>query len=325
MVDTHHAPWRLCPVSMRITLQMMTPQPPMTKRILGPTQLTRWLSLSLAALMALFVFATPIEAEAKGKRARKVWQVYRVKTGDTVKKVARRLGVKSRDLRRWNRLKKRKIKGGQRLKFKGVRVSAESVGRPHSGKLIHGINLDPDGDNQGLGWSINTTRNTIWGTPETVRAIKTCGRYYRSFFPIGKTPSIPIGSISKRDGGPIGKHKSHQSGRDVDVGFVRKKAPPPGHFINTTPAQLDLYKQWVVTKCFLDNPETKMIIIERSLVRALRRYIKRIYKTRPAKLKKYLAFFPRKKGRAVILADSDHKSHMHVRFHCPKNDRRCIP
>ena len=39
---------------------------------------------------------------------------------------------------------------------------------------------------------------------ETIRAIKRCGRYYRSFFPIGKSASIPVGSISKRDGGPIG-------------------------------------------------------------------------------------------------------------------------
>ena len=235
-------------------------------------------------LMFVVGIAAPSDADAKKRRGRKVWQEYRVKPGDTVKSVARRLGVKGRSLTRWNRLKKRKIKPGQRLKFKGVRVSSESVGRPHKGRLVHGINLDPDGDNQGLGWSINTSRKTVWGTPETVRAIKRCGRYYRNFFPVGKTPSIPIGSISKRDGGPIGKHKSHQSGRDVDVGYVRKKAPPPGHFIDTSPKQLDLYKQWVVTKCFLDNPETKMIIMERSLVRALKKYIKRIYKTRKAKL-----------------------------------------
>ncbi len=276
-------------------------------------------------LMFVVGIAAPSDADAKKRRGRKVWQEYRVKPGDTVKSVARRLGVKGRSLTRWNRLKKRKIKPGQRLKFKGVRVSSESVGRPHKGRLVHGINLDPDGDNQGLGWSINTSRKTVWGTPETVRAIKRCGRYYRNFFPVGKTPSIPIGSISKRDGGPIGKHKSHQSGRDVDVGYVRKKAPPPGHFIDTSPKQLDLYKQWVVTKCFLDNPETKMIIMERSLVRALKKYIKRIYKTRKAKLNKYLAFFPGKKRRAVILPDTEHTSHMHVRFHCPKNDRRCIP
>lgn len=286
----------------------------------------RWLAYAVALLMALGTFMAPGLAEAKRKKGKKVWQVYRVKQGDSVGSIAKRLGVKTRNLRRWNRLKKkRKLKLGQKLKFKGVRVSTESVGRPNKGKLIHGINLDPDGDNQGLGWSVNASRSTIWGTPETIRAIKRCGRYYRSFFPIGKSASIPVGSISKRDGGPIGKHKSHQSGRDVDIGFIRKKPPPPGIFVNTSAKQLDLYKQWVVTKCFLDNPETKMIIIERSLVRALRRYIKRIYKTRPAKLKKYLAFFPRKKGRAVILPDNDHKSHMHVRFHCPKNDRRCIP
>jgi murein endopeptidase len=85
---------------------------------------------------------------------------------------------------------------------------------------------------------------------------------------------------------------------------------------------MNLYAQWVIIKCFLDDPLTQKIFIERSRVKALKRYVKRIYKKRPAKLKTYLKFFPGGKKR-VISSDQVHKSHMHVRIHCPPHDRRC--
>ena len=85
---------------------------------------------------------------------------------------------------------------------------------------------------------------------------------------------------------------------------------------------MNMYAQWVVLKCFLDDPQTDKIFIERSLVRALRRYIKRIYKKRKSKLKKYLGFFPGGRHKKVY-PDKVHKSHMHVRIRCPKGDRRC--
>ena len=133
---------------------------------------------------------------------------------------------------------------------------------------------------------------------------------------------MPVGNLSRRDGGHLNPHRSHQSGRDVDIGFILKKPPKKGIFINTTPKGLHLYKQWVVLKCFLDNPDTKMIIMERSIVGAMKRYIKRIYKTRKTKLNKYLKFFPGRR-KAVIIADNDHRSHMHIRMKCAEDDKRC--
>ena len=284
------------------------------------------LKLVCLALLSFCLLFTSHPAEAKRKKSRKVWQTYRVYRGDTVKNIAKRLKVRVKDLRRWNRIKKKrsKLKPGKKLKFKAIRRRSESVGRPNRGSLVGGVHLDPDNDHMGLGWTVRASRNTIWGTPETIRYIKRCGREFRRYFPAGKGDAIPVGSISARDGGLLPPHKSHQSGRDVDIGLLRKKPPPPGIFLNTKPKELHLYKQWVITKCFLDNDQTKMVILERSLVNVLRKYIKRIYKKRPKKLKKYLAFFPGRKG-AILLADNEHKSHMHVRFKCPKDDRRCIP
>ena len=105
---------------------------------------------------------------------------------------------------------------------------------------------------------------------------------------------------------------------------MRKKPISRGYFKDTSVRQMDLYQQWVVLKCFLDDPQTQMVFIERSRVKALKRYIQKIYKKRPHKLKRYLPFFGRGKKR-VVIPDTVHTSHMHVRIRCPKDDRKCFP
>lgn len=87
---------------------------------------------------------------------------------------------------------------------------------------------------------------------------------------------------------------------------------------------MNLYAQWVVLKCYLDDPRTQMVFIEKNRVKAIKKYISKIYKKRKTKLSKYLAFFPRGKNKKVY-PDRVHKSHMHVRIFCSKHDRRCMP
>jgi hypothetical protein len=103
---------------------------------------------------------------------------------------------------------------------------------------------------------------------------------------------------------------------------MRKKPLAKGYFKDTSPREMNMYAQWVVLKCFLDDPLIDKVFIERSRVRALKKYIKRIYKTRKEKLKRYLSYFPGGKRKAIY-PDKVHKSHMHVRIKCPKGDRRC--
>ena len=259
----------------------------------------------------------------KKKKLKTKRQSYYVAKGETWSSVAKTLKVPLKKLKRWNkRLKKKKrLKRGQRLIFHGPFRKTEAIGRPNRGSLKNGIHLDPDGDGLGKGYAMSRQRPDLWGTPELIRLIKNCGRTYRRYFSRKYAP-IPIGDLSSRYGGPLKLHKSHQNGRDVDVGFMRKKPLSKGYFKDTRPREMNLYAQWVVLKCFLDDSKTQMVFIERSRVKALRKYIKRIYKKRPARLKKYLAFFSGKYR--IIRPDSIHKSHMHVRIHCPKDDRRCI-
>lgn len=256
------------------------------------------------------------------KRKRQKLHKYIVARGETLNQIADATGVSVKELKRINRIKGSRVRTGKVLKYPGKVIRSESIGQTNNGKLRGALSIDADGDFRGVGFALHKRRRHIWGVPELVRSIKKCGKYYRKMVGPRRGHAIAIGDLSKRHGGPFPPHVSHQSGRDVDVGIIRKKPPKPGVFIHTKPKDMNLYAQWVVVKCFLDDPQTSMIFIEHSLVKALKGEVERLYKKRRSKLRKYLSFFPGGKRR-VIHGDNDHRSHMHVRIKCPKRHRRC--
>jgi len=286
----------------------------------------RWIVVFFSFFVASWVVAKQPSTKktAKGQK-----QYYTIQLGDTFESIAETLGVSVSDLKRWNpRLAKAKrLPKGAKLVYYGRKVKSESVGSPSNGRLILGQSLDEDGDKQGVGWVISAQREHIYGTPDTIRYIKKCAMEYRSWFPRNKAPPVVIGDISKKGGGPLYPHKSHQSGRDVDIGYIIKggqQAAANGIFVRATAKSIDLPKQWILTKCFLDLDATTHIFMEASIVKALKEYVMRVYKKNRQKLQKYLGYFPGG-SKAKIVPDEEHTSHMHVRFACPKNNTRCIP
>ncbi len=211
-------------------------------------------------------------------------------------------------------------------KPKTKKSSSESIGHPSRGRLVNGVRLVTDARGMGNGFVMNPERRMQYATAETVKAVKACMRDYRRHFPKRKKhPPVSIGDLSPRKGGPAPPHVSHESGRDVDIGYLTQPPQSPGRFDRTANrSNLDREKQWVLTKCFLDNPDTQAIFIHHNVVESLREYIRKIYKGKRAYLaRKYLAFFP---GGAtpILRPDREHGSHMHVRFECPKGDRQCV-
>lgn len=166
----------------------------------------------------------------KRKKKKLSRQRYRVVKGETWTSVAKLLNVKVKDLKRWNKkISRQPLKPGKTILFYGKKRRTESRGRPNRGQLINGVHLDPDGDGVGYGFAVSTHRTALWGTPELVSLIHKCGREYRRYFSRKYAP-IAIGDLSSRSGGALKKHKSHQSGRDVDIGLMRKKPLPNGYF-----------------------------------------------------------------------------------------------
>ncbi len=279
----------------------------------------------MAALLLVICAASPAIVTAKSAPVR---QTYRLCHYDTVQTASEFLDVPEKDLLRWNKalIRGNKFrKGVTRIIFySSKKLTSESVGRPSSGRLVGGVSLDCDGDDKGFGWIISSQRTNIYGTPETIRNIRKAALDYRNYFKGRGMPYVPlaIGTLSQRHGGELPPHASHQSGRDVDVGVILTDGNKPGTFATADRLNMDDLRTWVMLKSFLDTGDVQYIFMHRALVDEIKTYVKKIYRSNNKLLRKYLQMF---KEDGVIEGDAYHSSHIHIRFKCPRGDRKCVP
>lgn len=242
---------------------------------------------------------------------------YVVKEGDNLRRIARRLKVDVETLRSINRIKGDLIHPGDKIAYlvPGPEKKSESVGRPYSGSLVDGEKLPP-----GPGFTYGRRPN-VYATNETITLLIECFGKIIQKYPKG--PIIVVGNLSQRKGGSFGPHASHQSGRDVDIGYFHKKSlQPVRKLIRTTPKNIDARKTWFLIQTFLDTRKVKYIFINHELQKVLYNHLKkrRFKQTYIDRIFQY----PRKSGGGGIIQHSDgHDDHMHIRFVCPKGDKRC--
>ena len=88
------------------------------------------------------------------------------------------------------------------------------MGSPADGVLRNGLRIPDD-----AGVLLRLPRSaygTSHAVAELMRAV--AAFHERSDYPL----PIPVGSMSRPRGGPITGHRSHQSGRDVDLALLRR-------------------------------------------------------------------------------------------------------
>ncbi len=100
---------------------------------------------------------------------------------------------------------------------------ATSVGLPFSGRLLNGTQLPLEGPDW-VTWnpiadSVPNQPGRVYGNEHTIRKVLTVLGAYRASHP--DAPRVVIGDISRRDGGRMDDHVSHQNGLDVDVYYPR--------------------------------------------------------------------------------------------------------
>ncbi len=279
-------------------------------------QLCKWNPKSTKDPKRLTV-GTKLSIYAKVPVRNKRRSTYVVRRGDNLRRIARKLNVSEEQLRSLNGLRGHIIHPGDKLTYllPGPEKESESIGRSYDGRLVNGEKLP-----KGPGYSYGSRPN-VYGTNETITLLIQCfGEQIRKY-PDG--PLIVVGNLSQRNGGEFGPHASHQSGRDVDIGyFHKKKYQPVTQLIHTTPKTLDPRKTWNLLQCFLDSGQVSYVFINYELQKALyehleQRRFKKAYIDR-------LFQYPRKSGGGGIIQHSDgHDDHIHIRFVCPKGDKRC--
>jgi penicillin-insensitive murein endopeptidase len=202
-----------------------------------------------------------------------------------------------------------------------------SVGSPTAGHLIGGEHL---AEGEALRVVPSDAGGDVrWGLEPLVDMIERGARAVRKQFP---DAVLSVGHLSREGGGDIDQHRSHESGRDADVGFyVRSYAGRPllpSHLVAfrgdgsapTWPgAYFDDARNWTLVASFVNDPQARVthIFVASPLRARLLAYAEKIGAS------------PHVRMRAAELMQQPHGAlphddHFHVRIACPSRMTGCV-
>ncbi|HEU4734522.1 MAG TPA: penicillin-insensitive murein endopeptidase [Kofleriaceae bacterium] len=212
------------------------------------------------------------------------------------------------------------VRGHDHLELR-ERGHGQSVGAPWDGRLQHATQL-PDGD----GYYIRRPERSF-GTETTIELVERAIGETLDAFPDEHV--LAIGDISAETGGTITQHRSHQSGRDVDVGLFYKEQPDgyPVSFVHADQDNLDCAATFKLLESFLattnDDGGVLMIFLDFEVQGILYRWALEhgVSERRLARIFQY----PHGRGsiEGLVRHEPNHDNHMHVRFRCQASDTAC--
>jgi len=191
-----------------------------------------------------------------------------------------------------------------KLRSEPESLASMSIGRPSHGALFNAIQMP-----ESARWRVVEPEHG-WGTDESiasiVRAVSSVNEQFE------QTPPLYIGHLSSRRGGYLRPHRSHQSGRDADLGFYYSSGP--GWYARATGKNLDLRRTWALVKAFATDSNVENIFVDRSVQKLLRDFA--LKSGESAEFVDGL-FESRLRRDTVVRHEWGHLTHLHVRFRCP--------
>jgi penicillin-insensitive murein endopeptidase len=202
-----------------------------------------------------------------------------------------------------------------------------SIGSPTDGHLVGGSHLDETAYLRVV--PADAVGDVRWGMGPLVDMIDRAARTVRRQYPDAITS---VGHLSREGGGDIDQHRSHESGRDADVGFFVRTATGkpllPSHFVafggdgtaRTWPgAFFDDARNWALVASMIDDPEARVthLFVAAPLRARLLSYAERI--GAPSAVRVRAAELMQQPHGAL-----PHDDHFHVRIGCPAHMSACI-
>ena len=244
---------------------------------------------------------------------------------ETWEEVAERHGLAVEDLKRWNaRFAKRRSPAGLHLHAwvesrvappgagvrgplppqQTVRFDAVSVGAPFRGRLVRGLQL-PESE-------LYTVRlpRLAYGTSLTIIAIQRAIATFRH--QTAFDGDIVIGALSRQTGRRLPPHRSHQSGRDVDIRLPAMAFAEGRHAL--TAQEIDWPATWALVQAFANTEVVQVIFLEYKHFRRLRKGGLQLGAT-PEEIEDVIE--------RVVRHAKGHSAHIHVRFICSPIAEQC--
>jgi len=194
---------------------------------------------------------------------------------------------------------------------------SESIGLPSRGSIEYAVPMV-----EGPGRRLLAVPNRTWATAETIAVLD---RVLDQWADRGDVQAILVGNLSNREGGKLEPHSTHQSGRDVDLGYPQKLGKGAELTWQEIRADnLDAAETWELLKLLVATEAVEEIYVDRSIQKLLHEDAVANERVPEASLKRWMEY-PRPTGTAdtVIKHVPGHTDHLHVRFACPKSHARC--
>lgn len=206
--------------------------------------------------------------------------------------------------------------GGLAAKLAQIRVPAGgiSIGRPSRGRLVRGVQLPDRPD-----LYVKRKPDESYGSTHAITQLMAAIVRFRHETDFKR--SIVIGGISRARGGRFRPHKSHQSGRDIDIRMPLTAAAEGKRHV--TANDIDWRATWKLMHAFIANGQVEYIFLDYSLQ-------KRIYKEARAagiskeQLATWIQWPQRKPKHHLVRHVEGHKVHFHVRVKCGEQEKHCV-
>jgi penicillin-insensitive murein endopeptidase len=141
---------------------------------------------------------------------------------------------------------------------------------------------------------------------------------------------MSVGDLSRKSGGQLDRHHSHESGRDADIGFYIRNAKRPilpvkfvafsaaGGAPAMPGAVFDDARNWALIEALIDDTTTRVsyIFVVAHVRARLLRYAEKMGV--PRALRERAAEVMMQPRRAA------HDDHFHIRIACPREQRNCV-
>ncbi|MCY1078320.1 penicillin-insensitive murein endopeptidase [Archangium lansingense] len=180
-----------------------------------------------------------------------------------------------------------------------------SVGFVESGRMVNSVRVPQAQDNE---WIV-VSPELAWATQETVDYLSTAIREVRAQYP--KAPPIRVNQLSSREGGYLRPHKSHQNGRDVDLGFYYPTAEPVR--VRARENHIDLELNWALLKSLAIHTDVQMILVDKRVQKVLYDHA-----LRKGESKEWLDSLFNAGAKSLVKHARGHRDHFHVRFFNPR-------
>lgn len=204
---------------------------------------------------------------------------------------------------------------------------SKSVGAPNEGKLVSGVHLESSPSLRVV--PAYVPGDARWGVRELVELIESAAHEVKKRYP---DAVLGVGHLSRKDGGEIDRHHSHESGRDADLAFylsdVAGRPVRPDRFLAILPngiaaadshVRFDDGRNWALVSALVSDPHAHVTHI----------FVVQYLRTRLLAYAARVGASPALRARvAEVLMQPHHAlphdDHFHVRIGCPTTSSQCV-